>query len=157
MKDFRFDYCLLAIVQDRKSFGVEQLAGAVADYSASPRMWVALGAANYLKGDNERCYEALRHARQLAPDFEQTYYYLGRLYSKATPDVQKEIMTLLQERIAAHPDDAWVHYFYGAGLADDQQERDASDYSGAETHLRTATRLEPKLVEAHLRSGLIYL
>lgn len=45
----------------------------MADYSASPRVWVALGAANYLKGDNERCYEALRHARQLAPDFEQTY------------------------------------------------------------------------------------
>ncbi len=155
-EDFWFDYCLLVMTQDLKNFGVDQLAAAVGDFPNSPRLWAALGAANYLKGDNGRCYEALLHARQLAPDFEQTYYYLGRLYGKATPDVQKVIMTILRERIAAHPDDAWAHYFYGAELADEQQELDMPDYSEAEKHLRTAIRLEPKLAEAHLRMGLIF-
>ena len=155
-EDFWFDHGLLVMAQDRKKFGVDQLATAVRDFPKSPRMWAALGAANYLKGDNGRCYEALMHARQLAPDFEQTYYYLGRLYSKATPDVQKEIKTILRERIAAHPDDAWAHYFYGTELADEQQELDTPDYSEAETHLRASIRLDPLLAEAHLRLGLIY-
>jgi tetratricopeptide (TPR) repeat protein len=154
-EDYMFDYCMLVLDMDSKSYGTEQLAVAVADFPQSPRLWVAYGAASYLAGKNDLSFAALQRARQLAPDFPLAYYYLGRLYRVAAPPMQDQIVAILKERLTANPRDAWAHFFYGTSLADQQQDQETPDYTEALIHLRAAVRLDGKLAEAHLRLGLI--
>jgi tetratricopeptide (TPR) repeat protein len=146
---------MLVLDMDSKNYGTDQLAVAVADFPNSPRMWVAYGAASFLAGNNDHSFAALQHARQLAPDFPLTYYYLGRLYRVAAPPMQDQIVAIIKERVTANPRDAWAHFFYGAALADAQQDQETPDYTEAVNQLQTAVRLDGTLAEAYLRLGLI--
>jgi len=154
-EDYMFDYCMLVLELDRKGFGAQQLEVAVEDFPNSPRMWVAYGAASFLAGNNDHSFAALQRARQLAPDFALTYYYLGRLYKIAPPAMQDQILPILKARLSENPRDAWAEFFYGVALADQQQDQEAPDYTEAVNHLRAAVRLDGKQAEAYLRLGLI--
>ena len=154
-EDYMFDYCMLVLDMDSKSYGTEQLAVAVADFPQSPRLWAAYGLASFLGGNNDQSFAALQRALQLAPDFPLTYYYLGRLYRGAAPPMRDQIVAILKERLTANPRDAWAQFFYGTALADQQEDRDSPDYTEAETYLRAAVRLDGTLAEAYLRLGQI--
>jgi tetratricopeptide (TPR) repeat protein len=118
-------------------------------------MWVAYGVASFLAGNNDHSFAALQRARQLAPDFPLTYYYLGRLYRVAAPPMQDQIVGILKERLTTNPHDAWAEFFYGSALADQQQDQETPDYTEAISHLHAAIRLDGTLAEAYLRLGLI--
>jgi tetratricopeptide (TPR) repeat protein len=154
-EDYMFDYCMLVLDMDQKNYGTEQLAVAVADFPQSPRLWVAYGVASYLSGNHDHSFTALQRARQLAPDFPLTYYYMGRLYQVAAPPMQDQIVAILKERLTANPRDAWAEFFYGTALADQQQDQETPDYTEAVIHLRAAVRLDATLAEGYLRLGLI--
>jgi tetratricopeptide (TPR) repeat protein len=154
-EDFRFDYCLMLVQHRALDFGISQLTQATEDFPKSGRIWVALGAANYLSGDSDQALKALFRATEVAPHLGESYYYLGRLYSRVSAEEQKSIMETLKNHLVLEPEDAWAHYFYGVGIFQQQQERGSKNFFEATAHFRKAIELNRHFSEAYFSLGLI--
>jgi tetratricopeptide (TPR) repeat protein len=154
-EDYRFNYGLVLIEFGAFHPAVEVLTQATKDFPNSGRMWSALGAAEFVWGAYDLALQHTLHSTDLDPDLSWSYYCLGRLYIKVSAESQKRVMEKLKSYLAQHPNDPWAHYFYGAGLFQEQQELGARDYTSVESHLRKAIELQSDLAEAHFELGLV--
>ncbi|MGA7292456.1 MAG: tetratricopeptide repeat protein [Terriglobales bacterium] len=129
-------------------------------FPKSVRMLLALGVAWYARGFYDQATQCLITASDLAPDDPTPYLFLGKMQSVELTSPQAS-----DERLARfarlHPDNALANYYYGVSLwkrssttADPQTGMPLS--AQAETLLRSAVKLDPKLGSAYLQLGILY-
>ncbi len=131
-------------------------------HPSSSRMLAGLGAALYASGSPEEAARRLCQASDLNPAAPAPYLFLGEIQeSSAVP------LACAKEKLArfaqTQPSNALANYYYAVSLAKRAQnsagtlEAGTSEIKQAQALLERAVALDPKLAEAHLQLGVLYM
>ena len=122
----------------------------------SARMLVALGVAWYSNGSYDQAARRLCEASDLDPGDPQPYLFLGKIQSVET--TQSECTgERLKRFVTLQPGNALAHYYYGVNLWKRRKgPDDAESVTQAESLLRRAVELDPKLGVGYLQLGVLY-
>jgi len=125
-------------------------------FPRSTRILIGLGAAFYARGSYERAVQCLCQASDLNPSDPIAYVFMGKMQTaEAIPS------DALLERIARfarfQPDNALANYYYAVALSKrSKSAHDATISRQAESLLKRAVHLDPRLGLAHLQLGILY-
>jgi len=121
-------------------------------YPQSSRMLLGLGAARFAQGSKEEAGQIFLEACDLNPADPTPYLFLGRL--QATENVEPPGWADRMKRfVSLHPESAMAHYFYAVALM--KQIRNQQNFDAAETELKTALKIDPRLGNAYLQLGIL--
>lgn len=122
----------------------------------SARMLVALGVAWYSNGSYDQAARRLCEASDLNPGDPEPYLFLGKIQSVET--TQSECSgERLKRFVKLQPANALAHYYYGAYLWKRRTgPDDAESATQAESLLKRAVELDPKLGMGYLQLGVLY-
>jgi tetratricopeptide (TPR) repeat protein len=121
-------------------------------FPRSARMLAGLGVAWYARGSDKLAVERLCQASDLNPDDPNPYLFLGKMQSVETAQ-STCTMEKLGRFVLLQPENAQANYYYALGLS---RRTDADDLAHAESLLKKAVRLDPKLAAAYLQLGVLY-
>jgi tetratricopeptide (TPR) repeat protein len=121
-------------------------------YPQSVRMALGLGSAMYARGSSEEAKRILLEACDIAPAEATPYRFLGgvQVTESALPDGWTD---RLKRFAGLYPDNAQAHYFYAVALMKAFPDRSA--ISQAESELKKAVELDPRLGDAYLELGIL--
>ena len=148
---YRFAYAILLTNSNAPAAAVIRLEEALQVFPASPRLWFALGFANFKLDKNEESERALRKVIDLDPKFAPAFAYLGLLRAKTGAYV--EAVSLYENALAADPKLAVVHHL----IADTMLKQTNADARVIETHLRQAAAMDPTFMPARLSLGKLFM
>ena len=148
---YRFAYAILLTNSNAPAAAVIRLEEALQVFPASPRLWFALGFANFKLDKNEEAERALRKVIDLDPKFAPAFAYLGLLRAKTGAYV--EAVALYENALAADPKLAVVHHL----IADTMLKQTNADARMIETHLRQSAALDPTFMPPRLSLGKLFM
>ncbi len=123
-------------------------------FPRSLRMLVGLGVALYARGAYEQAAQRLCEASTLNPDDTTPYLFMGKIESAET--AQSPCMVESLARFATlQPDNALANYYYALSLSRRDAAQDAGHFAQAESLLKKAVHLNPKLGAAYLQLGIL--
>jgi tetratricopeptide (TPR) repeat protein len=127
-------------------------------FPGSVRMLIALSVSWYAREFYDRATDCLVRASELQPDNPTPYLFLGRMQSIGTTVSEKSVESLA--RFAQlQPSNAMANYYYALALqksAATSADRQSERWARAESLLKTAVQLDPKLGVAYLQLGILY-
>lgn len=125
-------------------------------FPRSTRMLVGLGVASYARGSYDQAARRLGEASDLNPDDPNPYMFLGKMLRVGT--VQSEgVVERLGRFARLQPENALANYYYALGLWKRRKgPDDIENLARAESLLKKALELDPKLGAAHLQLGILY-
>ena len=122
----------------------------------SARMLVALGVSWYSNGSYDQAAQRLCEASDLDPADPQPYIFLGKIQSVETNQSECSVERL-KRFVKLQPENALAHYYYGLNLWKRRKgPDDAESVTQAESHLKRAVQLDPKLGVGYLQLGVLY-
>jgi tetratricopeptide (TPR) repeat protein len=125
-------------------------------YQNSVRMLTALGATWYELGFYEKAAATLGEASDLDPLDVDPYLVMGKI--QAVDGVQSEtIAQRLQRFMKIYPDNALASYYCAVSLMKGERSADGGTRAEAESLLWKSVKLDPKLGEAYLQLGILYV
>lgn len=125
-------------------------------FPRSARMLVGLGVASYARGSYDQAALRLCEAADLNPDDPNPYLFLGKMLSVET--VQSDgVVERLGRFARLQPGNSLANYFYALSLWKRRKGReDTENLARAESLLKKAVELDPKLGAAYLQLGILY-
>jgi Tfp pilus assembly protein PilF len=123
-------------------------------YPKSVRMLVGLGAAAYGQDLNEQAARWLLEAIALEPSDARPYLFLGKVQEVAKSE-PKEWVEAFERFVAFQPGNPMAHYYFAVAL--EKQRRGERDFGAREAQLQKAIAIDPRLGEAWLKLGLLYV
>lgn len=148
---YRFDYGILLTNSNAPAAAVIRLEESIQLFPSSPRLWFALGFANFKLDKNEEAERALRKVIDLDPKFAPAFAYLGLLRAKT--GAYAEAISLYQRALDADSKLAVVHHL----IADTMLKQANADGKVIETHLRRAAEMDPTFMPARLSLGKLFM
>ncbi len=141
---------------------VEVFSNGSKAHPSSSRMLAGLGAALYASGSPEEAARRLCQASDLSPGAPAPYLFLGEIQeSSAVP------LPCAKEKLArfaqTQPSNALANYYYAVNLVKQTQNSAGPLKAGtpeikqAQALLEKAVSLDPKLAEAHVQLGALYM
>jgi Tfp pilus assembly protein PilF len=121
---------------------------AVARFPKSARVLVGWGIAEYSVGQYEKAVDTLCQAVDLDPSDTRALTFLGKMID-VSPELSASVQQRLQRFAGLYPRNASAQYFYGLSLL-------PSEMAEAESRMKRASLLDPKLTEAHFQLGIMY-
>ncbi len=123
-------------------------------HPASAQLRIGLGVALYAKGEYDPAVESLLDGIDRDPKDLRALEFLGKMLD-ASPRHADRLQAALQQYVTLYPKNARAQLYYGMSLWR-RFEGASGDAASAEQHLRQATALDPKSVEAHHQLGILY-
>ncbi len=125
-------------------------------FPQSARMLVALGVAWYNNGSYDQAARRLCEASDLNPGDLEPYLFLGKIQSVETN--QSECSgERLKRFVKLQPENALANYYYGVNLWKRRKgPDDVETVAQAESLLKRAVQLDPKLGVGYLQLGVLY-
>lgn len=147
---YRFRYAMLLTDTLAPQAAVIRLQKALAEFPNSPRLWFAMGLAQFQDNKNEAASRAFLHALVLDPKMSPAFAYLGMI----DVDLGKipEAIDQYQKALAIDERSAVNHYL----IAEAWTKLTSPDNGRTEEHLRRALALDPQFQQAHLALGKLY-
>lgn len=133
------------------------LTEAVRRFPRSARLNVALGIAQYSRGQFQDAVRSFCTAADLDPVDPRPYVFLGEMYG-VSPEMADEVTRRLAYFVSAHPKDALGQYHYAMSLWKGRPDGQGKvDLAEVERRLQTAVILDPALAKAHFQMGVLYV
>jgi tetratricopeptide (TPR) repeat protein len=137
---------------------VEVFSNGATTHPDSARMLAGLGAALYAAGSYDEAAQKLCEAADRNPADSAPYLFMGKMQKAAVRPlacVEQKLAHFVQLR----PANALAQYYYGLALWKRERSvaKGSADFSQAEGALEKAVQIDPKLGEAHLQLGILYL
>jgi tetratricopeptide (TPR) repeat protein len=125
-------------------------------FPQSARLLVGLGVAWYTNGSYDQAAQRLCQASDLNPNDSKAYLFLGKI--QAVETTQSECSSeRLARFVKLQPGNALANYYYGVNLWKRRKGPDDTASLGqAESHLKQAIELDPKLGVGYLQLGILY-
>jgi len=125
-------------------------------FPRSARMLVALGVSRYSNGSYDQAAQRLCEASDLDPADPQPYLFLGKIQSVETNQSECSVERL-KRFVKLQPENALANFYYGVNLWKRRKGPDDTEAAGqAESYLRRAVELDPKLGVGYLQLGVLY-
>jgi tetratricopeptide (TPR) repeat protein len=150
-EEYRFRYGMLLTNVLAPGAAVIRLEEALKSFPDSPRLWFALGLAQFRWGKNDAAEKAFTRAAELDEKFAPAYAYLGILF--AEQGRADEALKLYERALAADEKLGVVHHL----IADVLLRRQDADLSLVESHLERAVRLDETFAPARLALAKVYI
>ncbi len=151
-----FDWGTEFLIHQTYSPAVTIFERGVELFRRSLKLNVGLGIALYLDGQYEKSMKQLCAATDLNPTEAWPYLFLGSSYAALSSRFETdEVRKRLQRFASDQPGNARALLYYAVSLWDRNQASQATA-AEAESLLKKAVRLDPTLVDAHLRLGVLY-
>lgn len=135
----------------------EVFAKGAAAHPDSSRMLAGLGAALYASGQFDEAARKLCAASDLNPADATPYLFLGKMEETATAPIpcgEEKLARFAQ----LQPANALANYYYALSLTKRERASDSdAGFGQIETLLRKSVSFDPKLGEAYLQLGILYL
>lgn len=133
------------------------LTEAVRRYPRSARLNVALGIAQYSRGQFQDAVRSFCTAADLDPVDPRPYSFLGEMYG-VSPEMADEVTRRLAHFVSAHPKDALGQFHYAMSLWKGRPDGEGKvDLAEVEKRLQTAVTLDPALARAHFQMGVLFV
>jgi tetratricopeptide (TPR) repeat protein len=129
------------------------LSEAVKRHPRSARLKVALGIAQYSRGQYDDAIRSFCAAADLEPRDARPYLFLGEMYGVSAP-LSPEITRRLARFVEREPRSALGHFYYAMSLW--KSEAGAAPSRDVEAHLEKAASLDPRLAKARFQLGVLY-
>lgn len=124
-------------------------------FPRASRIYIGLGATDFMKGKNAEAVTAFLKAVQLDPEFEPAYIFLGEAFAFST-ERSSEVVTKLGEMAAKRPQIFGVQYYYGAALVHQMlSPPDGKQVATALKALQKAAGLQPDDSRVYYQLGEI--
>jgi tetratricopeptide (TPR) repeat protein len=149
-EEYRFRYGMLLTNVLAPGAAVIRLEEALKSFPDSPRLWFALGLAQFRWGKNDAAEKAFTRAVELDQKFAPAYAYLGILF--AEQGRSEEALKLYERALAADEKLGVVHHL----IADVLLRRQDADLPLIESHLTRAVRLDETFAPARLALAKVY-
>ena len=125
-------------------------------YPSSPRLWIGLGMAYYMRGKYDESVKALLAAADLDPNDPRCYLFLSRAYD-SSPEQAEAVIERFRRFFKLQPKNALATYYYAMSLWKGKRQEGAGiDLAEVEALLKKAETLDPTLPEAHVQLGNLY-
>jgi tetratricopeptide (TPR) repeat protein len=147
---YRFDYGVLLTNSSAPGAAVIRLEESLKLFPSSPRLWFALGFANFRLDKDQEAERALRKVIELDPKFAPAFAYLGLLRAKM--GAYKEAISLYESALGVDRKLAVVHH-----LIADAMLKMNSEGPGIERHLRQSAEMDPTFTPARLSLGKLFM
>jgi len=135
---------------------LEVFQAGVGRYPKSPEMWIGLGIALYLRGNQEEAVQTLVQAADLDPSDDRPYTFLAYAFD-ASPKEGIAVTQRLKRIADLHPQDARAVYYYALSLWKGSRREGAQEGLGeVEALLKKSSTLDPKFPDAHLQLANLY-
>jgi len=135
---------------------LEVFQAGVGRYPKSPEMWIGLGIALYLRGNQEEAVQTLVQAADLDPSDDRPYTFLAYAFN-ASPKEGIAVTQRLKRFADLHPQDARAVYYYALSLWKGSRREGAQEGLGeVEALLKKSSTLDPKFPDAHLQLANLY-
>lgn len=147
---YRFRYAMLLTDTLAPQAAVIRLQESLSEFPNSPRLWFAMGLAQFQDNKNEAASKAFLHALALDPKMSPAFAYLGMI----DVDLGKipEAIDEYQKALAIEERSAVDHYL----IAEAWTKLTPPEDGRTEEHLRRALVLDPRFQQAHLALGKLY-
>jgi Tfp pilus assembly protein PilF len=148
---YRFRYAMLLTDNLAPQAAVIRLQEALAEFPNSPRLWFALGLAQFQDNKNDAATQAFSHALALDSKMSPAFAYLGMI----DVDLGKipEAIEHYWKALAIDERSAVNHYL----IAEAWTKLTPPKNGPAEEHLRRALVIDPRFQQARLALGKLYL
>ena len=125
-------------------------------YPSSPRLFIGLGLAYYLRGKYDDAVKALLAAADLNPNDPRCYLFLSKAYD-SSPNQADEVIQRFRRFSELQPRNARAQYYYAMSLWKGKRAEDPGfDLKQVESLLQKSIALDPALPEAHVQLGNLY-
>lgn len=148
---YRFRYGMLLTDTKAPAAAIIRLQEALDDFPRSPRLWFALGVAQFTYGKNDEAIKSFGRVIELDPKFAPAFAYLGVI--QAEQGRYQEASAFYERALAIDDRSAAAHYL----VADSILKQTSPDLRRAEAHLTSAIALDPSFTPARLALGKLYL
>jgi Flp pilus assembly protein TadD len=122
-------------------------------HPSSARMHVAIGIAQYSRGQYEDAIKSFCRAADLAPSDPRPYQFLGEMYG-VVPAMSADVTKRLAAFAAANPKNALAQFYYAMSVWKGQSSAPA-DLQRVEALLRRAVTLDRTLAKGFLELGIL--
>ena len=141
----------------RRSFlmATQTFQHGVLRYKDSAGLWTGLGISLYSQGRYNEATETLSRAARLEPGNVQIYDFLGEASQFAAPS-NREAALLLKRFAESQPRNPRAHYDYALSLLKVRTQEEPGALNTAESELKTAINLNPRLADAYFQLGALY-
>ncbi len=148
---YRFRYGMLLTDTKAPAAAIIRLQEALKEFPRSPKLWFALGVAQFTYRKHDDAAVAFKHAIELDPMFAPALAYLGLIYDET--GMYADAISLYEKALVADERLAAAHYL----AADAVLRQTSGDLTRAESHLARAVALDPSFAPARLALAKLYL
>jgi Tfp pilus assembly protein PilF len=150
-ESYHYRYGMLLTDTKAPAAATIRLQEALQEFPRSPRLWLALGVAQFVNGKNEDATRSLNRALELAPEFVPALAYLGAVHAERGQ--YATAVSFFERAIAA--DDKLAAPFYLA--ADSLLKQPEVDTARVEKYLARSVELDPNFPQARLALAKLYV
>ncbi len=148
---YHFRYGLLLADSHAPAAGIIRLQEALKQFPNSPRLWLALGIAQFTLGQNVESENSFKRALALDTKLVPALAYLGVAYAERGQ--YEKAISFYEQALALNGKVAALHYL----VADTILRTSEPDAARAEKYLKQAIELDPNLAVAYLAWGRVHL
>ncbi|HEX6717346.1 MAG TPA: tetratricopeptide repeat protein [Pyrinomonadaceae bacterium] len=148
---YHFRYGLLLIDSHASGAGIVRLQEAVKRFPNSARLWLALGIAQLVYGQNAEAENSFKRSLALDPKAVPALAYLGVTYAERS--MYDKAIGFYEQAIALNAKLAPLYYL----IADTMLKMSDPDTARIEKYLKHAIELDPNLAGAYLTWGRLYV
>lgn len=148
---YHFRYGLLLVDSHAPAAGILRLQEALKQFPRSARLWLALGIAQLIHGQNAEAEDAFKRSLALDAKSVPALAYLGVTYGERGQ--YEKAIGFYEQAISLNAKVAALHYL----VAETLLKTSNADAVRAEKYLKRATELDPTLAAAYLAWGRLYV
>jgi Tfp pilus assembly protein PilF len=148
---YRFAYAMLLTNAYAPAAAIIRLEEALKAFPDSPRLWFALGLANFKLDKDEEAAQALNRAIALDAKFAPAFAYLGMM--KVKKGAYNEGIALYENALRVDPKLAVAHYL----IADAMLKQVETDAARVESHLKRTVEMDATFIQARLALARLYM
>jgi tetratricopeptide (TPR) repeat protein len=152
---FLFDLGSELMLHENYEAAEEVFKSGTERFPTSSKIYLGMGATEFMKGKNSDAIDAFLKAVNLDPGFEPAYIFLGEAFTFSTAR-SAEVVAKLAEIAARRPQSFEIQYYYGAALVEGMQsESNLNNIGVALTALHRAAALRPEDSRVYYQLGEI--
>ena len=148
---YHFRYGLLLTDSHASGAGIVRLQEALRQFPNSARLWLALGIAQLVYGQNAEAENSFKRSLALDPKAVPALAYLGVTYAERS--MYEKAIGFYEQAIALNAQLAPLHYL----IAETMLKMSNADTTRIEKYLKRAIELDPTLAGAYLTWGRLYV
>ena len=150
-ESYRFRYGMLLTNALAPAAAIIRLEEALKVFPRSPRLWFALGIAQFKQSKNDEAAKAFKHALEFDAKFAPALAYLGLTYEELGQ--YEEAVRLYDNALAIDEKMAVANYLAATSLL----KQNSVDLARVEKYLARTVQLDPSFAEARLSLAKVYI